>query len=108
MNKTSIKILQKLVDEGIFEDPIEAADLIINLLRTPDILSLYLKEAIPNSVLLRPKSENDKNIPIENDKNIPIEKNINNPSDEKSMDEHIDLIHVSTALAKIQSIDLTV
>lgn len=104
MNKTSIKILQKLVDEGIFEDPIEAADLIINLLRTPDILSLYLKEAIPNSVLLRPKTENDKNISIE--KKVFVSND--NTSDEKSMDEHMDLIHVSTALAKIQSIDLTV
>jgi hypothetical protein len=104
MNKTSIKILQKLVNEGIFEDPADATDLIINLLRTPDILSLYLKEAIPGSVLLRSKIGNDKDISIEKK---PFVSN-DNTSDKNSIDENIDSIHVSTALTKIQSLDLTI
>lgn len=110
MNKTSIKILQRLVDEGVFEDPIEAADLIINLLRTPDVLSLYLKEAIPETVLIRSKINNNKSTSTE--KEVIVSNEIK--SDRNVMSEHMNVtsehmnsIHVSSALKKIQSLDLS-
>lgn len=103
MNKTSIKILQKLVDEGLFEDPIEAADLIINLLRTPNVLSLYLKEAIPEVVLIRSTIDNNKSISTQ--KELIISNEIE--SDKNLIGEDMHSIHVSSALKKIQSIDLS-